>query len=308
MLLVNKPPLVVIVGPTAVGKTDLAVQLAQQLETEIISADSRQIYRKMDIGTAKPDKSLLALVHHHLIDIVEPEETYSLAVFQSQAREIIEQLQMRGKVPMLVGGTGQYIRAVVQGWKPPELKPNLELRRKLEENAARNGVGGLLAQLQERDPVSAERIDPRNVRRVIRALEVTIQTGRPFSGQRLVEPPPYRIIQIGLNRPREELYRRIDQRIDLMIHAGLLAEVTAILKGGCPEDAPSMSAIGYREMVAVLNGKIGMEEAVVLMKRATRNYVRRQANWFSLRDEAIHWFNMQEDTLSQVAGFLTKEI
>ena len=129
MLLVNKPPLVVIVGPTAVGKTDLAVQLAQQLETEIISADSRQIYRKMDIGTAKPDKSLLALVHHHLIDIVEPEETYSLAVFQSQAREIIEQLQMRGKVPMLVGGTGQYIRAVVQGWKPPVLKPHLEVRR-----------------------------------------------------------------------------------------------------------------------------------------------------------------------------------
>ncbi|HQN03785.1 MAG TPA: tRNA (adenosine(37)-N6)-dimethylallyltransferase MiaA [Anaerolineaceae bacterium] len=308
MLSAYKPPLVVIVGPTAVGKTDLAVQLAQQLKTEIISADSRQIYRKMDIGTAKPDKTQLALVRHHLIDIVEPEETYSLAVFQSQAREIIGQLQIMGKVPMLVGGTGQYIRAVVQGWKPPELKPDLELRRNLVEDAARNGVGRLLAQLQERDPVSAERIDPRNIRRVIRALEVTIQTGRPFSDQRLLEPPPYRVIQIGLNRPREELYQRIDQRIDQMIQAGLLAEVTAILKDGCPEDAPSMSAIGYREMVAVLNGKIGMEEAVVLMKRATRNYIRRQANWFSLRDEAIHWFNMQEDTLSQVAGFLTKEI
>ena len=304
----EKLPLVVIVGPTAVGKTDLAVQLAQQLETEIISADSRQIYRKMDIGTAKPTKAQQALVRHHLIDIIDPEETYSLAVFQSQAWEIIGQLHNKGKVPLLVGGTGQYIRAVVQGWKPPELKADQELRSKLEETAARDGVDGLLAQLQQKDPVSAERIDPRNVRRVIRALEVVLQTGRPFSDQRLIEPPPYRVIQIGLNRPRGELYRRIDQRIDLMIQAELLEEVKAILQDGCPEDVPSMSAIGYREMVAVLHGKISIEEAVVLMKRATRNYVRRQANWFSLRDAGIRWFNMQEDAFSQVAGFLKQEL
>lgn len=301
-------PLVVIVGPTAVGKTDLAVLLAQQLETEIISADSRQIYRTMDIGTAKPEKELLTRVRHHMIDIVDPEEPYSLAQFQSQAREIISQLHRAEKVPVLAGGTGQYIRALVQGWKPPEQQPDLGLRKRLEETAARDGVEVLLAQLKEKDPVSAERIDPRNVRRVIRALEVTLQTGKPFSDQRLVEPPPYRVIQVGLTRPREELYQRIDKRIDLMIKSGLLEEVKAILENGCPEDAPSMSAIGYREMVAVLHGRLSMEEAVVLMKRATRNYVRRQANWFNLTDESIHWFTMHFETFSQVSRFLEKTI
>lgn len=307
MLLAEKLPVLVVVGPTAVGKTELAIKIAQLLDTEIISADSRQIYRKMDIGTAKPDKQDLAKVRHHLIDIVNPEDTYSLALFQQDAFEVINLLHGLKKVPMLVGGTGQYIRAVVQGWKPPELEPDLQLRQRLEATAAQDGIEGLFAQLQEKDPVSANNIDPRNVRRVIRALEVIMQTGKPFSSQRLIEEPHYRVIQIGLTRPRTELYQRIDERIDQMIQAGLLDEVQQILKEGCPENAPSMSAIGYREMVAVLHQKISIDEAVVLMKRATRNYVRRQANWFSLKDDSIHWFNMQKDTFTQVARFLEND-
>ena len=305
---IEKPPLVVIVGPTAVGKTELAIQLALHLDTEIISADSRQIYRRMDIGTAKPDKGQLAKVCHHLIDIVNPEDSFSLALFQQLARDQINRLQSLKKVPMLVGGTGQYIRAVAQGWKPPELEPDLQFRQRLEETAAREGAAGLVAQLRELDPVSADNIDPRNVRRVIRALEVIHQTGKPFSVQRLIEKPPYQVIQIGLTRPRVELYQRIDQRIDIMIEAGLLDEVRQILNDGCPQDVPSMSAIGYREMISVLNQQISMEEAVILMKRATRNYVRRQANWFNLMDESIHWFTMQEDTFTLVAEFIENQI
>lgn len=305
---IEKPPLVVIVGPTAVGKTELALQLALHLDTEIISADSRQIYRKMDIGTAKPDKGQLEMVRHHLIDIVNPEDSFSLAMFQQLASDQIYRLHSLNKVPMLVGGTGQYIRAVVQGWKPPELEPDLQFRQKLEETAAREGSAGLIAQLRELDPVSADNIDPRNVRRVIRALEVIHQTGKPFSAQRLIEEPPYQVIQVGLTRPRVELYQRIDQRIDMMIEAGFLDEVRQILNDGCPQEAPSMSAIGYREMVSVLNQQISMEEAVILMKRATRNYVRRQANWFNLKDESIHWFTMQEVTITLVASFIEDQI
>lgn len=307
MPLGSEKPLLVIVGPTAVGKTELAIRLAQILGTEIISADSRQIYRKMNIGTAKPDKRQLEMVPHHLIDIVEPDEFYSLSLFQEQARQVIDALHQQNKIPLLVGGTGQYIRAVVQGWQPPDLAPDIELRTQLEEIVQRDGVQGLIQELEENDPESAAKIDPRNIRRVIRAVEVVRQTGKPFSAQRQKIRPPYQSIQIGLNRPRADLYARIDQRIHQMVAAGLLEEVRELLNNACPADARSMSAIGYREMVAVIQGRYSMEDAIVLMKRASRNYVRRQVNWFSPGDASIRWFEMQENTLDEIVHFLIHE-
>jgi tRNA dimethylallyltransferase len=309
MLLVDKKiPLIVIVGPTAVGKTELSIKLARQMNGEIVSADSRQIYRKMNIGTAKPTPEELSAVQHHLIDVVNPEEIFSLALFQQSAYQIIDDVHRRGKLPFLVGGTGQYVRAVVQGWKPPELEPDIELRKKLEEDAKTCGGDYLYKQLCEKDPDAASMIDPRNVRRVIRALEVIEQTNQPFSVQRGKVEPRYACIQVGLIRPRQELYQRIDLRIDQMIASGLLQEVEKLLADGCPIDSPSLSAIGYREMVAVIQGKYDIEEAVVLMKRATRNYVRRQANWFQLNDPTIQWFEMNEQTFEQVLAYCQDQL
>jgi tRNA dimethylallyltransferase len=299
----KKLPLIVIVGPTAVGKTELSIRLAMQMNGEIVSADSRQIYKKMNIGTAKPTPEEMSMVPHHLIDVVNPKETFSLALFQQSAYQIIDAIHHKGNLPFLVGGTGQYVRAVVQGWKPPELIPDLGIRKKLEDDATSFGGDFLYKQLSEKDPEAASIIDPRNVRRVIRALEVIEQTKQPFSAQRGKIEPKYDFTQIGLIRPRQELYQRIDLRIDQMIANGLMQEVEKLLADGCPVDSPSLSAIGYREMIAVIQRKYDIEEAITLMKRATRNYVRRQANWFSMNDPNIKWFEMNADTFDQVLAF-----
>ncbi len=196
---------------------------------EIVSADSRQVYRRMDIGTAKPSPSQLKRIPHHLIDIVEPGEVFSLAMFQTLAKQAIAEIFSRGKLPLLVGGTGQYVRALVQGWLPPAMEPDLQLRSELEETAKIQGGDFLFQQLLALDPDVVEYIDPRNTRRVIRALEVVKQTGKPFSSQRLIQKPEFSFLQIGLTRPRPELYVRIDQRIDGMIEAGLMDEVRNLL-------------------------------------------------------------------------------
>lgn len=301
----NKLPLILIVGPTAVGKTDLAIRLAEHLNGEVISADSRLFYRGMDIGTAKPSQKELMRVPHHLIDIVNPDETLSLAVFQEMARDAIAKIHSRGNLPFLVGGTGQYIRAVTEGWSPPEVTPNENLRSVLEMLAETNGKQWLYEKLKILDPTAASVIDLRNVRRTIRALEVIFTTGRRFSEQRGSGESPFHLITIGLTRPREELYQRVDERIEKMFADGLLDEVKGLLAKGYSPTLPSMSAIGYRECVSVVQGSMTMEQAKVEMKRLTRIFVRRQANWFKESDPQIHWFHPDhESTFDEVVKII----
>ena len=296
----SKPPLILIIGPTAVGKTELAIQLAEKMNGEIISADSRLFYRGMDIGTAKPSREELARVPHYIIDIVNPDETLSLAVFQEKAKEIIADIHARGKIPFLVGGTGQYVRAVTQGWTPPEVTANERLRAELEKK----DMEWLHARLQLIDPESAAKIDARNVRRTVRALEVILTTGRKFSEQRGQVESPYQLITIGLTRPRPELYQRVDERIDLMFANGLIDEVKRLLEKGYSPSLPSMSALGYRECVSVVKGLLTEEQAKVEMRRVTRIFVRRQANWFKESDPNIKWFQVKDGVIEATENYI----
>ncbi len=296
----DRPPLVVIVGPTAVGKTEIAIQLAESLNGEIVSADSRLFYRGMDIGTAKPTADERRRVPHHLIDVANPDEIWSLATFQQQACQAITGIHARNRLPFLVGGTGQYIRAVTQAWAVPHVSPNPRLRAALEAWAMEIGKDGLHARLAILDPQAAAGIDLRNLRRTVRALEVILSTGRRFSQQRQRGASPYRLLVLGLNRPRKELYARIDARVDAMIQAGLLEEVRHLLELGYSPDLPTLSAIGYLEMIAYLQGKVSLEEAVMLIKRHTHLFVRRQANWFKPGDPDIHWFVAGDQTSRQI--------
>ncbi len=296
----RKPPVLVLIGPTAVGKTALSLELAERLGAEIVSADSRLFYRGMDIGTAKPTPEERARVPHHLIDVADPDQVLSLADFQNRARRAIAGIQQRGRLPMLVGGTGQYVRAVTEGWQIPRQQANSDLRAALEVWAEEIGAQGLHDRLASLDPEAAARIDYRNLRRTVRALEVTLTTGRPFSTQRRKGPTPYDLLQVGLTRPRAELYARIDARIEAMIAAGLVSEVQGLLAAGYDPNLPAFSAIGYREVLACLQGELSLDEAIAQIKRHTRIFVRRQANWFKPDDRQIHWFEMGPETLVQV--------
>jgi tRNA dimethylallyltransferase len=299
--------LIVIIGPTAVGKTETAIRLAERLGGEIISADSRYFYRGMDIGVAKPSAEELARVPHHLIDVAWPNETWSLAEFRQQAERAIAEVTARRRLPFLVGGTGQYIRAVAQGWQPPETPPNPALRQVLEQWAGQVGADGLHQRLAVLDPQAAAAIDYHNLRRTVRALEVIFSTGQRFSAQRRAGPSPYRLLQIGLIRPRDELYARIDARIDLMVQGGLIEEVRGLLAMGYSPDLPAFSAIGYREISAYLQGKLTLDEALILMRRNTRTYVRRQNTWFKPTDPDIHWFQMREGVEEAIARLIADQ-
>lgn len=292
--------LVVLVGPTAVGKTEIAIELAKRLKGEIVSADSRLFYRGMDIGTAKPTQAEMQQVPHHLIDIAEPDEGISLAVFQELASQAITEIHRRGNLPFLVGGTGQYVRAVVEGWRPPEISPNVGLRKALEAWARQIGPQQLHNRLATLDSEAAARIDFRNLRRTIRALEVIFSTGRRFSEQRTRHTSLYNSLLLGLNRPRSALYARIDARIQAMLADGLVEEVRGLLAQGYKPDLPAFSAIGYREILAYLQGSISLDEAERQMRRNTRIFVRRQANWFKPNDPQIHWFNIDENIVSMM--------
>ena len=300
----KKPPLILIVGPTAVGKTELAIQLAELLNGEIVSADSRLFYRGMDIGTAKPSREEQARVSHHLIDIANPDEILSLAVFQQKAHEIIADIYARNKLPFLVGGTGQYMRAVTEGWTPPEVKPDEHLRSELEKQKDENGIYWLHEKLKSLDPAAAEKIDARNFRRTIRALEVIMTTGKKFSEQRGQSDSPYQLVTVGLIRPREELYARVDARIDAMFANGFLDEVKSLLASGYSPALPTMSAIGYRECVEVLEGKLKVEEAKQAIRRMTRIFVRRQANWFKESDPNILWFRVTDGVVDEIENYI----
>ncbi len=297
-------PLLVLVGPTAVGKTELSLQLAERLNAEIVSADSRLLYRGMDIGTAKPTLAERQRVPHHLIDVADPDEVWTVARFQDEAYRAIAAIHARGRLPMLVGGTGQYVWAVVEGWQVPRVPPQPGLREALERWGQAIGPEALHARLAILDPEAAERIHPTNLRRTVRALEVIFTTGQRFSAQRRRQPPPYDILIVGLTRPRAELHQRIRQRIEAMLAAGWLDEVQRLIQAGYSPDLPAMSGIGYAELSAHLRGEISLAEAVERIRRRTHVFVRRQANWFKRTDPRIHWFSMGSQTLEDVLALV----
>jgi tRNA dimethylallyltransferase len=285
---------VAIVGPTASGKSAIALELTQRLGGEIVNADSRQIYRGMDIGTAKPSLSTAA-ARHHLYDICDPRETYSLALYKQQALSAFEALWDRDTFPYLVGGTGQYIWALLEDWSVPEVPPDEELRARLAVEAETNGAEWLHARLSAIDPAAAERIDARNVRRVIRALEVYEHSGRPISEWQTKGRPQFEYLLFGIDVPRDELDKRIDRRVDGMFTVGFVDEVRALLESGVPPGAPSMSSIGYAEVVQHLDGELTLADAIEATKRATRRLARRQAQWFRRDDPRIAWVHDAED-------------
>lgn len=298
--------LVVIVGATGVGKSRLALQLAPHFNGEIVSADSRQVYRNMDIGTAKPTPEELSCVRHHLIDIVDPDEEFSLARYQQMASKAIAGINSRGRLPLLVGGSGQYVWAVLEGWGIPKVPPNAGFRRNLEEIAARGGGESLYQQLVETDPQAAQRIDRSNIRRIIRALEVRRSAPTPASRLQTKKEPPFDFLIIGLTLERAELYRRIDARADRMLERGLVEEVQKLFNKGYGLHLPSMSGIGYRQIGMYLRGELNRETAVQKMKYETHRFVRHQDNWFRLDDKRIHWFDARETANTVIERLVTE--
>jgi len=293
-------PLLVIVGPTAVGKTKIAITLAEALNAEIVSADSRYLYRGMDIGTAKPSLAERARVPQHLIDVTTPDQPWTLTQFQTTALEAINSIHARGKLPLLVGGTGQYIRAITEGWQVPPGNPSGELRAALEAELSEKGVETLATRLAAVDPASAARIDLRNPRRVIRALEVALTTGESFVAQRRKTATPYAITTIGLTLPRPDLYARIDARVDEMFRAGLVDEVKGLVQQGYGWNLPALSALGYKQIGQYLRGECDLPEAIRRIKSETRKFVRRQANWFKPSDPGIKWFDVGRVSLDEI--------
>ena len=300
-------PLIAIVGPTAAGKSGLALHLAQRFEGEIVNGDSRLVYRHMDIGTAKPSPEELELVPHHLVNIADPDDNYSLALYLSQANQTLQDIHGRSRLPLLVGGTGQYVRALLEGFSAPQVSPNPSLRAELQGQAVEEGSESLWRRLQEVDIDSAARIDHRNVRRVVRALEVYQETGVPFSQARSREKPPYNSLIIGLTLERKALYQRIDLRVEAMVDAGWTQEVARLLKMGYSPSLPSMSSLGYREMAAYLSGDLSLEEAVERIKTTTHRYARSQYAWFKLNDPRIHWLESDDEALSENASRLIED-
>ena len=297
-------PLIAVVGPTATGKSGLALDLAQRFKGEIVNGDSRLVYRHMDIGTAKPSHQELGLIPHHLVNIVDPDDTYSLALYLDQASQAIRDIHGRSRLPFLAGGTGQYIRALLEGFSAPQVSPNPSLRAGLQRQAVEEGSESLWRRLQEVDPEAAVSIDYRNVRRVVRALEVYQETGVPFSQARSREKPPYNRLMIGLALERKALYQRIDRRVEAMVDAGWPQEVARLLEMGYSPTLPSMSSLGYREMAAYLCGVLSLEEAVERINAATHRYARSQYAWFRLNDPRIQWLESDDEALLDNASRL----
>ncbi len=297
-------PLLIILGATAVGKTGLGIEIAQHLDGEIINADSRQIYRYMDIGTAKPTPEQQTQATHHLLDLVTPDHTLGLAQYQKLAYATAADITKRGKLPILVGGTGQYVTAVEEGWSIPEVPPDEALRARLEAEAAQHGGEHLLERLHEVDPAAAEKIHPNNVRRVIRALEVYEVTGTPISVLQRKQPPPYRIRTLGLTLEREALKMRADQRLTQMIEMGFVHEVALLLERGYSPDLPAMSALGYREIAAHLAGAMTLDDALEQTRIATHQFIRRQEIWFRGHDNGILWHNGHTMDIAQLVDSL----
>ncbi|MBI2165994.1 MAG: tRNA (adenosine(37)-N6)-dimethylallyltransferase MiaA [Chloroflexi bacterium] len=293
--------LVVVVGPTGVGKSGLGLRLAETFGGEVVNADSRQVCRRMDIGTAKPSVEARRRVPHHLFDLIEPDGEFSLALFLEAAREAIQSTHQRGRVPLLVGGTGQYVWGLLEGWQVPRVPPSPETRAALREEAGRSGSQALYKRLLALDPALALEVDPRNVRRVIRALEIASSSGKPLPGAQRKAPPPYECLVIGLTMPRRELYRLLDERLDTMMARGFLDEVRALLQAGYSQSLSSMSSAGYGELARYLKGEWSLEEALAQTRRRLRRIVRHQYSWFRLSDPRIRWLDACQDPYEHAA-------
>ena len=305
------PPALFLVGATASGKTEASLAWAQRYGMEVVNADSRLVYRGMDIGTAKPSPQERAAVPHHLLDLVNPDEPYSLAMFLVHAREAIASIQGRRRLPLVVGGTGQYVWGLVEGWQVPEVPPQPQLRERLEREARYLGPEALQQRLRRVDAEAAQAIDPRNVRRVIRALEVWEATGRRFSAQRGRAAPNFTPHVLGLWKPRQELHRCIDARMEAMVEAGWVGEVSSLLEQGYTPERSSFSSAGYREIAAYLQGgqsgqdrpvwqdQLAWREAMDRTKVSVHRLARRQYAWFRRSDPRIRWAGRNDDLLSE---------
>lgn len=300
------PKIIVLAGPTAAGKTAVGIVLARLLDAEIISADSRQVYRRLDIGTAKPDAAQLGAVPHHGIDICDPSETYTAGRFFRDATEWIREIQSRRKRVLVVGGSGMYIRALTDGiFEGPEA--SAELRAELEARIRRDGLPALVGQLRQLDPATAAGIDARNPVRVIRALEVCLLTGRPYSALRVERMPelPYDTVMFGLRLERNLLHGRIERRVDAMIDAGLVDEVRALLAGGADPSWTSLNTVGYKEIIGYLTGSSSLDESIEAIKRSTRQYARRQMTWFR-KEARLRWIDVEETMAEEEIAHVIK--
>ena len=292
----QKEPLVILTGPTAVGKTQLSIELAKHINGEIISADSMQVYRRMNIGTAKISKFEMEGIPHHLIDILEPWEDFNVVAFQTYAKQAIQKIRNRGKIPIVVGGTGFYIQALLYGIDFTENETNTELRKRLESESEKDFGISLHRYLMQIDPVAAEAIHPNNRKRVIRAVEFYELTGQRISehnAEQRQNTSVYNSAYFVLTMNREELYRRIDLRVDQMLHAGLVTEVQSLLEEGCMANMISMQGLGYKEIIRYLNKEIALEEAVYILKRDTRHFAKRQLTWFR-RERDVIWLDKDQ--------------
>lgn len=302
--------LIAIVGPTAVGKSAVGLLVAERLGGEIVSADSMQVYRAMDIGTAKPTSEEQARVRHHLIDVVDPEQDYNVARYQSEARAALEEIRARGRLPVLVGGSGLYVRAVLQGLGLPIVKAQPGLRGRLLREASTSGQGPLHQRLAQVDPISAQRIPPTNVRRVVRALEVFETTGVPLSRFHSLaqkELVRYNAATFGLTVNRTALYGRIEERIERMIEAGFVDEVRQLLRRGCHLGLTSMQALGYKQIMACLLGQCPFDEAVRVWKRDTRRFAKRQLTWFR-HQCAAEWLRGDDRNPEEIADEIVTRV
>ena len=295
------------VGPTAAGKSRLAMALARRFDGEIINADSRQVYRLMDIGTAKPSPTEQAQAPHHLLDICDPGESFNLACFLSRARVAVKDAQVRNRLPIVAGGSGQYVWGLLEGWQVPAAAPQPQFRREMLEEAQRNGPMSVYQRLQEADPDRAAQLDQRNLRRVIRALEVHHFRQPSGSTPERERSPLDNTLIIGLTMPREELYRRIDQRVDRMLASGLLDEVQGLAAKGYQLGQGPLSSPGYRELGQHIAGEISLEEAVQRTKFQTHRLARRQYTWFKLQDPRINWLNSSDPDVATRAAALVAD-
>lgn len=302
-----KPPLIVIVGPTAVGKTRLSLDLADRVGGEIINADSRSFYRGMDIGTAKASLADQRRVPHHLIDILDPGDNVSLALFQDFVTELIPEITSRGNVPFLVGGTPQYVNAIVEGWQVPRVEPDPAFRSRLQREIDEIGFEPVLERLREIDPESAERTGP-NVRRIIRALEVYEKTGRPMSTQQSKGPPPYDALELELWRPRADLYHRIDDRVSEQVEAGLIDEILTLLDNGVSPDAPAFSSIGYRQAMPYIRGESSLDEVIERIRFDTHRLVRHQETWWRKNPRLVRIDMTEPDAYQQAVRAVERHI
>lgn len=303
-----KRPLVILTGPTAVGKTALSIALAKNIGGEIISADSMQVYRRMDIGSAKITREEMAGVPHHLIDVLEPTEEFNVVVFQKLAKQAVGEIYGRGHIPIVVGGTGFYIQALLYDIDFTENDEDTALRQSLEEQARREGPEALYERLRAVDPESCESIHAHNLKRVIRAIEFYEKTGKKISEhnrEQRQNASPYRFAYFVLTDSRDRIYQRINERVDLMMAQGLEAEVRALRELGCRRDMVSMQGLGYKEILSALEGEISMEEAVYLIKRDTRHFAKRQLTWFR-REKEVTWIDKTvfDQDSQNILGFM----